>query len=517
MAPTTWEPRRVTSDEDRTRFATDYISLDPGEAFTGHALFVGDPSKAEPGYYEYFEHWDTGGPGRKGGSVPCAGDDCLFCNDGDRPRGVAKALFFVLRDNAGTEVNAVRTLDMRPRLIKQFTGFRKEGEPIKGRVFTVKKEDGDGNWTLIPKSVPKALPATEVKEHLKNAPNFANALGGKIKAYMQAQGVDAALADDTPDDGSAPPTGAKGGKGGKGAAPAAAKGGKGGKAAAAKAEWPGEAEDATVTITETSVDGVNKMEVVSEEYDGATILWGTGQIDTETFAEGEIVTASWAVDGDGDFVLSALDGTAEPEAEPEPEASDDPNAFDPSESDEADGVIVKVGEAIGDLNYINVESTDGNEFAVYGTADVNLLAFSEGDFIALTAAKDGDGDWVASAADEAEAPDGGGAAVEPGDLPDSIEDVVVVVTDGPDLVQQTIDVENDELGLSFKLWFLSDGPAGGKNVDINNYPVGTKIKVTAEKDRMGDLVATVVPEIIGGAKGGKGAAPKGAKGGKGSK
>jgi hypothetical protein len=181
---------------------------------------------------------------------------------------------------------------------------------------------------------------------------------------------------------------------------------------------------------------------------------------------------------------------------------------------------VTVGDIDGDGNFFEATS-DSYEGAknVYTTKGIefDLTDLSEGQTVTISATLDSDGDYILDGEPEPEeasdedkgakaAPDEAGA-----DLPDKIEDEVFGIT-GIDGENQTWEVENDELGLSFTLYFLDKGP--GSDTDFDEYAAGDKVKVTAEKDTEGDMVATAVPEKVT-AKGGKGA--KGAKGGKGGK
>jgi len=144
---------------------------------------------------------------------------------------------------------------------------------------------------------------------------------------------------------------------------------------------------------------------------------------------------------------------------------------------------------------VKVWTTDSIEF--------DLTDLSKGDTVTVSAdGPDDDGEYILNAEPETEgaepddddddaAKDDGEA--EGGDLPDAIEDEEFTVT-AIDTSESTIDVENDELELEFTLYFLDKGPAS--KVDFDDYEEGAKIKVSAEKDSQGDMVATEIPEVV---------------------
>jgi ribosomal protein L12E/L44/L45/RPP1/RPP2 len=399
MARTTqWTPRRVRNEEDRNTGSAGFIDLSEGENFLGYALFEGDPSKDEPGYYEYMQHWV---PSAKGGSsVPCAGDNCPFCEEGDKPRDVAYTAWLVTKDPKGNtlgkegegEVLAFRANSI---VIKQITEMRAEDESPRGLQFRVSRLDDRGNYILASK--PKApLKVTAIKTLLKDAGiDFDGMVTNRLRKAMEGIAVARALDDDDDDDNGAAP--AKRGK------PAA------GKAAKSSGdEWPAKTKGLDVTVESIDDDG-NFIMVESDDYDGPAKVWTTPDIDfdLETLEEGQEITVAYTTDADDDFVLSSEPVLAEEEAEEE-------------EAEE----------------------------------------------------------------DEAPAADN--------DLPDELEDEEFEVV-SIDKTNSTMDVKSDALDLEFTLYFLDRGPAG--NVDFDDYEEGNTIVVSAEKDTVGDMVATVVPTL----------------------
>lgn len=399
----TYTPRRVKDEEERGAYSSEYIQLDKGEKFIGYSLFTGDPKESEPGYYEYWEHYDPG-LGKRGQSVPCmASDDteCPYCEDGEKPRNRAKSAWLVVQiGDKKLKTPEFRTFTMGPQLIRQMSELRTEGDKIKGRLFRVSRPE-EKEYVLAPKT--EMLKVAEVKEALKAVPDFEKNLTNTLKRAMERVLMARALEDeegtDSPararrDEEDEEPTPAKG-KGKTREEP---------DEEPTTAEWPDKLEDEEVVVSEVEDSG-NYFTATSEDYEGTKDIYTTKGIefDLTDLHEGQIVTVSASLDGDGDYILDA-----------------EPTAADPAEADK-------------------------------------------------------------------DVPEAGG------ELPDKIEGEVFAVT-RIDTGSQTMDVENDELGLSFTLYFLDKGP--GSDTDLDDYAVGEKITVAAEKDTEGDMVATTVPEKV---------------------
>lgn len=412
-----WTPKRVRNEEDRNTGSAGFIDLTDGQNFLGYALFDGDPAKDEPGYYEYLQHWVTGAKG--GRSVPCAGDDCPFCEDGDKPRDVAYTAWLVLKDADGNELNdgegQVLAFRMNSILIKQVTEMRGEDESPKGTLFRVSRLDDRGNYVMSAKPK-KPLSAAKVKEVLKESDiDFDAMVTNRLKKAMEGVALARAVDADDDDDGEDK----KAAKGGK----------KGGKKKEEPEEpeteeWPAKAKELEVTVSSVDDDG-NFINVTHDDYDGEALIYTSEKIefDLTDLEEDQVVTVSYKSDDDGDFILSA---------EPEPAEAEDPDEDEKKKEDEDN------------------------------------------------------------------------------DLPDEIDDeqFEVVSVDGEN---STMEVKSDDLDLEFTLYFLDRGKAS--KVDFDDYEEGTIIKLSAEKDTTGDMVATQVPEVVEDEK----PAKKTAKGGKGGK
>jgi len=377
-----WKPRRVRSEDDRGG-SSGYIQLDEGESFQGYALFEGDPSKDEPGYYEYLEHWVTS---PKGHSVPCAGDSCPYCEDGDKPRDRAKSLWLVTRNEKKDELDPpeLRIFNLNSILIKQITEMRGEGDKIKGKLFRVNRVDDRGNYVLTPKN--ESLKADAVKTALKDkdAPDFDKLVTSQLRKAMEGEKLSRELEDDDEDEDEKP-------KGAK------AKGDKKDKKKKETEEWPDELDEETVTVVSVEEDG-NYFTAKHDDYDGEKDIYTTKGIefDFSDLEEDQEVTVSAEVDGDGDYILSG-----EPEVEDEePEEGkkkddEDDELPDAIEDEEFEVVSIDANESTIDMKNDDIEFT--LYFLDQGPAsEVDFDDYSEGDKVTISAEKDSSGDLVAT-------------------------------------------------------------------------------------------------------------------------
>jgi hypothetical protein len=492
-----WTPRRVRSEEERGSGSSDYIQLDEGEKFLGYALFEADPAKDEKGYYEFLQHWNTAA--RR--SVPCAGDDCPFCEDGDKPKDVANTLWLVTKDVKGNDLGdgELRIFKANSIVIKQLTEMRSEDEPIKGVQFRVTRMDDRGNYMLQPKA--KKLTATQVKEHLKDkdAPDFDAMVTSQLKRAMEGVSIARAVDDDDEEDDDV-----KGKSKPKASGKASAK-----KTKDAGNEWPTDDElaDEEVTVTKVEKEG-QWIEVTSDDYEGKIKVWTTDDIefDLSDLSKGDTVTITAdGPDDDGDYILNA---------EPEVEGGGGEEKED-IEDETLELVSVKKSK-----NSVVVEWQD-EEVTLVGGDDVDVSDFKKGQSAKISASYDSDEEeWTLDSIEEPEEEEENGDGAE---LPDLIEDEEFLVGD-IDLKESTMEVTQVDGDLAFTLYFLDKGPSS--KVDFDDYEEGAKISVSAKKDSVGDMVATAVPTVVeeekksakkgsgksSGKKGGKKTAGKGGKG-----
>lgn len=478
-----WKPRRVRSEDDRGGSSA-FMLLDEGEKFLGYALFAGDPTKDDPGYYEYMNHWVGGAKG--GRSVPCAGEDCPVCEDGERPRDVALTLWLVTKDEKGNDLGdgELRIFRMNSIVIKQLTEMRSEDEPIKGVQFRVTRMDDRGNYMLQPK--PKKLSAADVKEHLKSkdAPDFDNMVTSQLRKAMEGLAVARAMDDDDDDDDDNDKK--------KQSKKSSAKSKKD-----EKADWPDEASEIAVTVTAIN-SKKNIITVESDDYEDEAEVWGTSELDLTDLDESDEITLDYETDNDGDKVASAFTAAGEEKKDEAPDVED---------IEDETLELVKVSKK---NSSVDVEWQD-ETITLVGDDDTDLDAFSKGDSAVISATYDSEEEsWTLTSIEE---PEGEGSG-DGGELPAKIEDVEFIVT-GIDTRESTMEVQlADDDDLAFTLFFLDKGPAS--EVDFDDYKEGTKIVVSAEKDSVGDMVATLVPTVVedkkkSSAKSGKKSSKKGGK------
>lgn len=375
-----YKPRRVTSEDERFSGGGQYMTLaSEGEKFLGYALFEANPAVDEPGYYEYMEHWVQNGA--KGSSVPCAGEDCPLCEEGERPRNRAKTLWLVLEDQKGSKLDPpeLRIFNLNGKLIKQFTDFRSEDEKIKGRKFRVTRSDDSGNYTLMPKT--DFLKIAQVKEHLKgkDAPDIESMVTSQLNKAMEGLATARAMADDDVDETPEPQKG-KGKSSAKGKAEPKKKD---------KEDWPEEADEITVTVVSTDDDD-NTMVVTSEEYEDEATVWGTPDIDLTELEEDAEITISYVTDKDDDKVITSLE-----------EAEGEGGTVDDEEEDELpdkiEGEEFTVLAVDGNEYTIDVEN-DEMKFQLYiiDSMKIDFDDYEPGTKIIVNAEKDTSNDLVAT-------------------------------------------------------------------------------------------------------------------------
>ena len=365
-----YTPRRIRSEEDRNSGGgpSNYIRLGDGQRFLGYALFDGDPATDEPGYYEFYEHFDVSA--RR--SVPCAGDECPLCADGDRPKVRAQTLWLVTRDENGNDLGdgELRIFTANWNVIKLVTEMRAEGDKIKGVQHRVSRLDDRGTYSLMPKT--EKLTATQVKEWLKHddAPDFDDMTTNRLMKAMEGYAVRKALDDD--DEPEEPKKAAK-----KSTA----------KAKAETADWPEEGEDAEVVVVE--LDG-NIITVESDDFDGSTLIYGTDEVDFTDLVESQVVTVSWVTDEEGDKVATAMEAAGAPEPE------DEPNEL----PDAIEGERFEVVGAVDEDNGVIPVKNDEWEFNLYvlDGVDIDWDDYEVGKQITVNAERDTQGDMVASEA-----------------------------------------------------------------------------------------------------------------------
>lgn len=348
----TWTPRRIRSEEERNSGNSDFISLKKEENFLGIPLFDGDPAADEPGYYEYYEHWDNEAKRR----VPCPGEEvCPLCQEGERPSTRAKSVWLVYSSKIKGSTQTydppkVMVFSLNWNLIKILTEMRTEGDKIKGRQFRVSCLDDRGNYSLMGKD--EKITATAVKEALKDGPELEKMVTQQLRKAMQAYSLREAMDDTDHDDEVEQAASSKTSKSKAKAKPKDE-----------PVEWPDEAEEITVKVE--GLDG-NTISVSSGDYEDETTIWGTDGKDGVDFTDlepGAVIVVSYETDDDGDKVASSFESA---EAEESTESGDVnlpakfvdevlevAGAVDPKE-----GTIPVTSEEYGDFTVFVLEGVD---------------------------------------------------------------------------------------------------------------------------------------------------------------
>lgn len=363
-----WKPRKVASDEERSMYASEYIKLGTGEKFIGYALFQGDPEKPEPGYYEFWQHYDPS-LGR-GTSFSCPGAEvCPMCQDNDPPRARAKTAWLVTQLNDQKfDPPKVATFDMSSPVINDFAARRMEGDKILGRQFRImrpeeKRYSSEGRQETIT--------AKEVKEHLRGLKDYEQQETNKLKRVMETLMTERALTAD-PDE---PPRPVRKPE----EKPKAAKASK----AAVKADWPEETEEPIeVVVEEVAATGFIAR---SDDY-GEAFVYFTADMDTSEIGQGRKVMITYYTDDDNDKVLNEA---------PELVESDSASSTN-GIPDEFEDVVFVVTGLDEEQNIIHIESDElGYSLPLYVVADAGSVdEYAAGDKIRVTAEKDPEGDML---------------------------------------------------------------------------------------------------------------------------
>jgi hypothetical protein len=400
VAKAKWKPRRVRSEEERKTAAAGFIRLAQiGDKFLGHALFDADPKKDDPGYYEYWEHWLTQG---RGSSVPCAGDDCPLCEEGDKPKVRANTLWLVLEDENGDKLGdgELRTWTINSFVINALTDLRSDTK-IKGRQFRVSRVDDRGNYNLLPKTT--MLKPAEIKEWLASdeAPDYEEQLTHKLNRAMEALAIARAVEDDDDEEQGVSTRRSRPAANGRGAAkPARGKG----KSAPEPEEgeeagdWPDMLDGEEVIVGEVDSEG-NWFGASSESYEGDKWIYTSDDIefDLTELGEGQLVTISATQDGDGDYILDSDPELTSEEAEYEEEGEGGVYPGDelPDEISETEFTITSVN---AEEETLSLEG-EGLEFDLFFTdtgdaANVDFDDYKAGDKVIVSASQDTSGDMV---------------------------------------------------------------------------------------------------------------------------
>lgn len=397
MATKSYEPSAIKSKEDRNKGRSGFLTLKKtNDYFVGYALFVADPEREDNnGYYEYWEHYTPAT-----GYCACAGENCPLCEDGDNPSTRAKTLWLVVdEEDTDPAKGAIKVFNLNYYVIQEFA---EDGGEALGRLYRVKKLEGNGKFSIRPKD--GKLTKTQLKAALKDYDenHLRNLTKKQMNKVLAELGVEAAMNED---------------------------------------------------------ENENEDEPAAN---GATARKGT-----------------------------AAKSTAK--AKDEPEAQE----FDPDESDDFEELVVTVTKVLKSKNVLTVEVGEAS-FDIYGTDESDLTGYTKGDKLKVDAVKDTDGDFVVSAVEETEAepePESGEAATASADMDEVECEVIEIKSADETLVVK--DADDNEI----ELYFLGEGEDNnGKDwsdIDLDDYKVGSKVKITAHIDDDGDMLCDTFPEIVG--------------------
>lgn len=386
-----YSPRRVKSADERGSRGQFITLKQTNEQFVGYALFKPDPELDDnPGYYEYFEHYTPAT-----GFCPCAGENCPLCEEGDNPNTRAKAVFLVSKDGKDFDVDncELKVFNLNWSVIQEFVDYLSDGDPVLGQLWRVKRLEGKGKYGIRLKD--KKLTKANITAALKatDFPNLEGIATKQLNRVMEELDVEAAM--EEKDDEDEP---SKNGK-----ATTARKG------RAAKDDEPDEAtavfdpdgeddaEDLEVTVVKvTKSKNLLKVTLDADE-DVEFEVYGTDKIDVTELTKGDSIVISAEKDTDEDWVLSDLAAEAgKPAAEGE--VPDDFEGVVTLKAVKDDIMTVVTEDDIEfDVFFLDAgEDDDGKDWA-----ELDFEDFEEGQQVKIVAAKDADGDMLASAFPEA--------------------------------------------------------------------------------------------------------------------
>ena len=193
-----FQVRTVRTKEDRKRPSV-FMSLKEDEAFKGVALFEPDPEiEDNPGYYEYFSHWDQQG----NTYVPCAGDKCPFCAANDNPSTQALTVWYF--PNAGDKKDQIKVFTMNYSTTQEASDESEDEGGILGKVVRIKRLSKKGDYRFKV-TADKPLTKVELKKVMGMLEEkFQDGLDGlvnsQLKRQMERISAMEALEDDDEDD-----------------------------------------------------------------------------------------------------------------------------------------------------------------------------------------------------------------------------------------------------------------------------------------------------------------------------
>lgn len=403
-------PRRIRSAEDRNAGRGNFITLkNTNDQFVGYALFKPDPEASDnPGWYEYAEHYTPAT-----GYCPCAGEDCPLCDAGDNPSIRAKTLWLVDGE--------VKVFTLNWYMIQDFVDLASDDETILGRSFRIKRLEGNGKYAIRPKT--EKLTKTELTKVLKDVDDdMLEDIATKqmVKVLQELDVADAMEADDDEGEDEDEPKAKSKGKSKKGRAVEEPDDDEGdGDESEDEAQFDPEDDDEADDLRVTVVKAKKKDNVLvvtagdSVEFD----IYGTDEVDLTEFKKDAELVVSFVKDDDGDFVVTEA---AEAEDEDESEEGDDGDGDEEGDTPDAvEDEVVTIVAVNSSEDTLTVKMEDGNEFDLYfldagdddngrDWSEFDIDDYKDGQKVKITAARDDDGDMLASVFPEPVKAKGGG-------------------------------------------------------------------------------------------------------------
>lgn len=177
-----------------------YIRLNDDEKFLGFALFDPDPAAEDnAGYVEYGEHWDQ--PNTR--FVPCWGakNGCIYCKAGQQPSQRALAAFLVTEiDGEKLAEPEIRLFRLNWTMIQEWLDTLEEDGSTLGqkvRIKCVSRGDGDFTTKFFEKD---RLSKKEIKAAVKEIPDIQELLQRNLDKALEALRVSDILEDDEEDE-----------------------------------------------------------------------------------------------------------------------------------------------------------------------------------------------------------------------------------------------------------------------------------------------------------------------------
>lgn len=350
------------SAEERNAGNSLYLRLDDNGKFVGYALFNPDPALEDnPGYVEFREHWDN----TAGRFIPCWGEKngCVFCRAGMSPSTRGLGAFLVTQiDGEDLEEPEIKLFKINWGSLQEWWDELDEEEATLGKKVRIKctsRQDGDYITKFFEKD---KLAAKDLKAAIKEVPDLEAEIQKNLDRGLEALRVQDILESDDDEDEDDDDI------------------------------EDDEEEETKPTAKKKPAPKKKKVEEEDEEDDDEDEDEEDDDGDDED--EDEEEDDDDEDDDDEDEEDGDDEDDDEEEDDDEDEAEDDSNL-------EGTFTVVSTNESESTFTLKEIDSD--LYFSPEVIDEVDFDAFKKGDKVAVTAEKDGDGDWVATAFKKAKA------------------------------------------------------------------------------------------------------------------